>query len=55
MSLTTASIAKLTEPKLYLDGRKLYLKVTKQGTKQWVFVFRWKGKRDEMGLSLIHI
>ncbi len=51
MSLTTASIAKLTEPKLYLDGRKLYLKVTKQGTKQWVFVFRWKGKRDEMGLG----
>jgi len=36
---------------LHSDGGGLYLVVDKSGAKRWAFVFRWDGKRSEMGLG----
>jgi hypothetical protein len=39
------------KPGLHADGGGLYLVVDKGGAKRWTFLFRWEGKRTEMGLG----
>lgn len=36
---------------MHADGAGLYLKVTDAGSKQWIFLYRFNGKRREMGLG----
>lgn len=36
---------------LHCDGLGLYLRVDKAGSKRWIFLFQWRGKRSEMGLG----
>ncbi len=49
--LTAVAIRALKAPGLYPDGAGLYLKVDPRGSKRWVFIFQWLGKRTEMGLG----
>jgi integrase len=36
---------------LHADGGSLYLRVEPSGARRWAFIFRWHGKRTEMGLG----
>lgn len=36
---------------MHADGGGLYLRVTDAGSKQWVFIYRWLGRRREMGMG----
>ena len=53
LKLTALAVKNLTNPGLYNDGAGLYLKVSKSGTKSWIF--RWRdrttGKLRDMGLG----
>jgi len=49
--LTVKEIEALKEPGRYGDGGNLYLVITKAGTRQWTFRYRWKGKEKELGLG----
>ena len=49
--LTTRAVSALQRPGMHADGGGLYLRVTKAGSKQWVYIYRWHGKRREMGLG----
>lgn len=40
-----------TKPGLYGDGGNLYFRVTKTGTKSWLFIYKMNGKQREMGLG----
>lgn len=41
---------------LHLDGGGLYLRVDASGSKRWVYIFQWRGRRKEMGLgSLVSV
>lgn len=54
--LTARGIAAIARTGLYADGGGLYLRVDVNGSKRWVFIFRFAGKRCEMGLgSLVDI
>lgn len=39
------------EPGRYADGGNLYLSISPNGGRRWVFLFRWKGKPTEMGFG----
>ncbi|WVT73346.1 integrase arm-type DNA-binding domain-containing protein [Sinorhizobium chiapasense] len=41
----------LAEPGIYGDGDGLHLRVRPGGSKQWLFIYRWQGKRAELGLG----
>ncbi|MBC2773414.1 integrase arm-type DNA-binding domain-containing protein [Rhizobium sp. AQ_MP] len=49
--LTEKACKALSEPGIYSDGDGLYLRVRPGGSKQWLFVYRWEGKRAELGLG----
>ena len=49
--LSARSVTTIKTPGMHADGGGLYLKVTDAGSKQWVFIFRFNGKRCEMGLG----
>jgi integrase len=36
---------------MHADGNGLYLLVDATGARRWTFIFRWQGKRTEMGLG----
>lgn len=48
--LSARKVATLEEPGRHADGGGLYLSISKDGRRRWVFLFRWKGKLREMGL-----
>ena len=50
--LTTKAVEKLTKPGIYSDGENLYLRISKNGGKRWVFIYKrpGAGSRTEMGL-----
>lgn len=48
--LSTRTVETIAKPGLHADGGGLYLSTT-GGGRRWVFVYRWKGKRREMGLG----
>ena len=50
--LNALQIGRKLKPGLHADGAGLYLKVTKAGTKSWVFRFMVRGKARAMGLAV---
>jgi integrase len=51
--LTALKVEKLKEPGMYADGGGLYLRVTPEGTKNWVYRFMLHGRPRWMGLGPI--
>jgi len=49
--LSAKGVAALKTSGRHPDGAGLYLYVDPAGSKRWVFVFQWLGKRKEMGLG----
>ncbi len=49
--LTAVTVAKTKSPGMYADGGGLYLRVTPEGTKNWVLRFMLSGKARWMGLG----
>lgn len=49
--LTVLKVEKTRQPGMYADGAGLYLRVTKEGTKSWVFRFMLNGRPRWMGLG----
>jgi integrase len=49
--LTALKVEKLKEPGMYADGGGLYLRVTPEGTKNWVYRFMLNGRPRWMGLG----
>jgi integrase len=51
--LTALKIDKTRKPGVYADGGGLYLRVTPEGTKSWVYRFTLNGKARWMGLGSV--
>ncbi len=49
--LTDLKIRKLSDAGLYSDGGGLYLQVTRNAAKSWIFKFSLRGRSREMGLG----
>lgn len=49
--LSARAVSTLSRPGLHSDGAGLYLRVDPSGAKRWCFIFRWHGKRTELGLG----
>ena len=49
--LTSRRVETLKLPGRHSDGGNLYLSISPNGGKRWVFFYRFKGKRKEMGLG----
>jgi integrase len=49
--LTALKVEKLKKPGMYADGGGLYLRVTPEGTKNWVYRFMLNGRPRWMGLG----
>lgn len=49
--LTTQTIKSATKPGILSDGGGLYVRVAPGGSKAFVFIYRWRGRRREMGLG----
>lgn len=49
--LTPQGVRAAVKPGRYSDGGGLYLAVRAGGSKQWIYLFRWRGKLTEMGLG----
>ena len=49
--LTPLKVKSITEPGVYADGGGLYLCVSKNGAKSWIFRYSSQGRRREMGLG----
>ena len=49
--LNARKVNTLNQPGRHNDGGGLYLKVRPTGAKSWVFLYRWREKRPEIGLG----
>jgi integrase len=49
--LTARTVATLTTPGRHADGGNLYLSISPNGGRRWIFLYRWSGKQIEMGLG----
>ena len=49
--LTARTVATLTTPGRHADGGNLYLSISANGGRRWIFLYRWAGKQIEMGLG----
>lgn len=49
--LSARTVETATEPRRYSDGGNLYLSISPNGGKRWVFFYRFQGKQREMGLG----
>jgi integrase len=52
--LSTVKVVKLKRKGMYADGGGLYLRVSKSGTRGWIFRFGEDGKLHDMGLGPVH-
>ena len=52
--LTALKVSKAMQPGMYGDGGGLYLRVTPDGTKNWVFRFMLNGRPRWMGMGPLH-
>ena len=52
--LTALKINKAKQPGMYGDGGGLYLRVTDEGAKNWVFRFMLNGRARWMGMGPLH-
>jgi integrase len=53
--LTALRVEKIREPGMYADGGGLYLRVTPDATKSWVYRFMLNGRPRWMGMGPLHI
>jgi hypothetical protein len=51
--LSTRSVSTIKDAGLHAGGGGLYLRVDKTGAKRWAFLYRWRGKRTEMGFGSV--
>lgn len=49
--LSARFVQTVKEPGRHSDGGGLYLNVTGKGGKSWLFMYRWEGRRIELGLG----
>lgn len=49
--LNDLQIKALSKPGRYVDGQNLYLNISANGAKSWVFLYTLNGKPREMGLG----
>ena len=49
--LNARAVATLTENGRHADGGNLYLSISPNGGRRWVFLYRWHGKPTEIGLG----
>jgi hypothetical protein len=49
MHVSLPTVATITEHGRHADGGGLYLSISPNGGRRWVFLFRWHGKPTEMG------
>jgi len=49
--LNARAVATLTKYGRHADGGGLYLSLSPNGGRRWVFLFRWRGKHTEIGLG----
>jgi hypothetical protein len=49
--LTALKVDKAKQPGMYADGGGLYLRITNEGTKNWVFRFMLSGRPRWMGIG----
>jgi hypothetical protein len=49
--LNARAVATLTENGRHADGGGLYLSISPNGGRRWVFLHRWHGKATEIGLG----
>jgi integrase len=52
--LSSRTVASLAKPGRHSDGGGLYLSISKDGRRRWVFLYRWRGKLTEIGLGGFH-
>ena len=49
--LSARTVETLKAPGRYSDGGNLYLSISANGGRRWVFMYRFAGKQREMGLG----
>jgi len=49
--LTARGVMNLTTPGRHADGGNLFLSISPNGGRRWVFLFRWRGGRVELGFG----
>jgi integrase len=49
--LNARKVETLSKPGRHADGGNLYLSISENGGRRWVFLYRFKGSRKEMGLG----
>jgi integrase len=49
--LNARMVATVTKPGRHADGGNLYLSISPNGGRRWVFLYRWHGKPMEVGLG----
>ena len=49
--LSARTVETLKAPGRYSDGGNLYLSISDNGGRRWVFMYRFAGKQREMGLG----
>src|SRR5258705_4976873 len=49
--LNARAVATITKPGRHADGGGLYLSISTNGGRRWVFLFRWHGKPTEIGFG----
>ena len=49
--LSALRFAKLSAPGRYCDGGGLYLQISKEGGRSWIFRYQLEGKVRDMGLG----
>ena len=53
--LSARAVATMTNPGLHADGAGLYLNISRSGTKSWRLIYRFAGKRTELGLGTVSV
>jgi len=48
---TARAVETLAKPGRHSDGGGLYLSISSEGRRRWVFLYRWRGKLREAGLG----
>src|SRR4051812_1819216 len=51
MSLAVKKVERLKKPGRYGDGKGLYLQITREGGRSWLFRFEIAGREHAMGLG----
>src|SRR5580658_359607 len=49
--LNARAVATISKPGRHADGGGLYLSISPNGGRRWVFLFRWHGKPTEIGFG----